>query len=398
MKNWAMDLLKYQAFPELANAVRQCKREVIDRWEAMVRELLPAANELTVQDIRNSLPDTIEQMAAALEADEPRATKDLMELANIHGESRFDQNFNLSELMIEYSLLRPILIGQTAEQLGREPTVKEVQALNLAVDVSCRRGVITYVNQQKAELHALVEAQTKYLAFLSHDLRGGLNGVLLMIEVLKRDLVEEPKFARSLEDLDVMRRQILETVGTMDRFLHAERFRKGKVQIRPGDVNLRRLVEEIVAQFAYQAKDKQLELQTEVSEQLRIVSDRELLSMILQNLLGNAIKYSRRERVRVVATSDGPGKAARLSVIDHGPGIAPEKLTQMFQPFNRGETHGQAGTGLGLSIARQAADLLGAKLWAESELGKGSAFHLDLPEQPPTSATLGAATQTPSHR
>jgi signal transduction histidine kinase len=51
-----------------------------------------------------------------------------------------------------------------------------------------------------------------------------------------------------------------------------------------------------------------------------------------------------------------------------------------------------------LSIARQAADLLGAKLWAESELGKGSAFHLDLPAQPPASATLDAATQTPTRR
>jgi signal transduction histidine kinase len=387
MKNWAMDLLKYQAFPELANAVRQCTQVVIDRWEAMVREVMPAANELTVQDIRNSLPDTIEQMASALEADEPRATKDLMEIANVHGESRFDQNFNLGELMIEYSLLRPILTGQTAECLNRELTVKEVQALNMAVDVSCRRGVITYVNQQKAELHALVEAQTKYLSFLSHDLRGGLNGVLLMIEVLKRDLVEVPKFARSIEDLDVMRRQILETVGTMDRFLHAERFRKGKVQIRPGEVNLRRLVEEIGGQFAYQAKDKQLEIKTVVAEELRIVSDRELISMILQNLLGNAIKYSRRGQVRIEATSDGPGKAARVSVIDQGPGIAPEKLAQMFQPFSRGETHGQAGSGLGLSIARQAADLLGAKLWAESELGKGSKFHLDLPAHPPTPAS-----------
>jgi signal transduction histidine kinase len=173
----------------------------------------------------------------------------------------------------------------------------------------------------------------------------------------------------------------------MDRFLHAERFRKGKVQIRPGEVNVGRLVEEIAGQFAYQAKDKHLEIRAAVADGLRIVSDRELLSMILQNLLGNAIKYSRRGEVRIEATTDGPGKAARLSVIDHGPGIAPEKLAQMFQPFNRGETHGQAGTGLGLSIARQAADLLGARLWAESELGQGSKFHLDLPPQPPATAS-----------
>ncbi|MEA2735084.1 MAG: hypothetical protein QOE14_1535 [Humisphaera sp.] len=384
MKNWAMDLLKYQAFPELAEAVRRCKHSVIDRWEATVRDVLPAANDFTVQEIRNSLPDTIDQMAAALEADEPRATKDLMEVANIHGESRFDQNFNLGELMIEYSLLRPILTGETANCIDRELTVKEVQALNMAVDVSCRRGVITYVNQQKAELHALVEAQTKYLSFLSHDLRGGLNGVLLMIEVLKRDLQEQPKFARSLDDLDVMRRSILETVSTMDRFLHAERFRKGKVQVKLGDVSLRSLVNEIAGQFAYQANDKQLEIRTEIADGLRIVSDRELLSMILQNLLGNAIKYSRRGAVVIEANSDGADKAARISVIDHGPGIAHDKLTQMFQAYSRGETHGQAGSGLGLSIARQAADLLGAKLWAESELGKGSKFHLDLPAQPPT--------------
>src|SRR5688572_62756 len=117
MKNWAMDLLKYEPFPELAGAVRSCKLAVIDRWEAMVREVLPAANELTVNEIRNSLPDTIEQMAVALEACEPRPTKDLMELGNVHGESRFDLHFNLGELMIEYSLLRPILIGQTAQVL-----------------------------------------------------------------------------------------------------------------------------------------------------------------------------------------------------------------------------------------------------------------------------------------
>jgi signal transduction histidine kinase len=386
MKNWAMDLLKYQSFPALAAAVRACKQAVVERWELAVRDVLPAANDLTVSQIRNSLPDTIEQMASALEADEPRPTKDLMELAMSHGETRYDQNFNLGELMIEYGLLRPILTEQAAAHLNRDLTVEEIQGLNMAVDVSCRRGVITYVNQQKAELHALVDAQTKYLSFLSHDLRGGLNGVLLMIEVLRRDLVEEPKFANSLEDLDVMKRSILDTVGTMDRFLHAERFRKGKVQVKPADLRVKTLVNEIAGQFSYQAKDKQIELRAEAPDELQIVSDRELLSMILQNLVGNAIKYSRRGEVRIHVGLDGPTNACRMTVIDRGPGIAPERLKELFQPFARGETHGQSGTGLGLSIARQAADLLGAKLWAESEPGQGSKFHLDLPPEPPRAA------------
>src|SRR5213082_3287067 len=98
-------------------------------------------------------------------------------------------------------------------------------------------------------MQTLVEAQTKYLSFLSHDLRGGLNGVLLMIEVLRRDLAAEPKFAESLEDLDVMRRSILETVQTMDRFLHAERFRKGKVQVKPSEIDLKRFINDMVNQM-----------------------------------------------------------------------------------------------------------------------------------------------------
>jgi signal transduction histidine kinase len=329
-------------------------------------------------------------MADALEASNPRPTKELMDQALMHGESRFDQNFALSELMIEYGLLRPILIEEAALHLDRVISVEEIVALNMAVDVAGRRGVMSFVTQQKVEMQSLVEAQTKYLSFLSHDLRGNLNGVLLMMEVLRHDLEAQPQFARSLEDLELMRRSILDTVSTMDRFLHAERFRKGKVPVKPGDGDLSALAQEVAAHFSYQAKDKNLELRVEVPSPANIVSDRELLLMILQNLVGNAIKYSKDGVVRIAAHPDGksgvPNIAWRLSVIDRGPGIEPEQLSQMFQAFSRGETHGQGGSGLGLTIARQAADLLGAKLWAESQPQKGSSFHVDLPPEPPPAA------------
>jgi len=378
MKNRTMDLLKYRPFPELADALRARRDAIIERWQAAVEQTLPQAHALTLGQIRNSLPDTLEQMAAALEATEPTATKDLMAVAVSHGEARFDQNFNLGELMIEYSLLRPILIEEIAEHLARVITIDEIIAINLGIDVASRRGVTSYVNQQKAELQSLVEAQTKYLSFLSHDLRGGLNGVLLMLEVLRRDLMTEPKFAESLNDLEVMRRSIMETVGTMDRFLHAERFRKGKVQVKLGSVDLTKVIDDLVAQFSYQAEEKDLQLKTIVPDRANITSDKELINLILQNLLGNAIKYSRNGTITISAID---GERWTIAVHDQGPGIAQEKLATLFQSFTRGDTHGQAGTGLGLSIARQAADLLGAKLWAESKLGAGSTFYLELPAE-----------------
>lgn len=379
MKNRTMDLLKYQPLPELAAALRARCAAIIERWHVAVRETLPQAHEMSLQEIRDSLPQTLEQMADALEADEPKATKDLMDIATSHGEERYDQNFNLGELMIEYSLLRPILVEEVATHLGRIVSIPEILALNMGIDVAARRGVTTYVNQQKAELQSLVEAQSKYLSFLSHDLRGGLNGILLMVEVLRRDLEGEERFAEPLGDLDTMRRAILETVGTMDRFLHAERFRKGKVQVKPGPVDLRALINDLIGQFNYQARDKDLRLETDVPD-AQVTSDKELINLILQNLLGNAIKYSKRGVIEIAARNGGLWK---ISIQDHGPGIAPDKLASLFQPFARGDTHGQAGTGLGLSIARQAADLLGARLWAESKVGEGSTFHLELPAQLP---------------
>ncbi|HEX8522476.1 MAG TPA: sensor histidine kinase [Tepidisphaeraceae bacterium] len=375
-----MDLLKFQAFPELAAALRAQREAIVQRWQAAVEETLPQAHTLTLTQLRNDLPVTLEQMSLALEATDPRATKDLMDVALNHGEVRFDQNFNLGELMIEFSLLRPILIDEITRGLGRIVSIEEIIALNLGVDIAARRSVVSFVNQQKAELQALVEAQTKYLSFLSHDLRGGLNGVLLMLEVLRRDLADEPKFGESLNDLEVMRRSILETVGTMDRFLHAERFRKGKVQVRLSQVNLHDLIASLANQFSYSAKEKDLKLEMDVPAEAQVSSDAQLINLILQNLIGNAIKYSKRGTIRITATDSLSWK---IAVQDQGPGIAQDKLSTMFHHFTRGDTHGQAGTGLGLSIAKQAADLLSAKLWAESQLGVGSTFFLELPVHMP---------------
>lgn len=381
MKNWSMDLLKYQPFPELASALRKRTHAIMARWQQVVATTFPAANELTFNQIRNSLPETLMMMADALEAQEPHATKDLMDQATAHGEIRYDQNFRLGELMIEYGLLRPILIEELAGELERVVTIEEINAINMAIDVACRRGVVTYVNQQKAEISSLVEAQSKYLTYMSHDLRGELNGVLLLIEVLHRDLSADPKLGDTVNDLDMMRRSILDTVATMERFLYAERFRKGKVKVKRGLVNIKSVVDETINRFKHRASDKRLELCGEGGDGVAVTSDHELIRVILQNVLGNAIKYAKKGTVRIVAgMPDDPQFAARVSVVDEGPGMSAETIEKLFQPFARGETHGEAGMGLGLSIVRQAADLLGLKLTIDSKVGEGTRFHVDLPK------------------
>ena len=382
MEQALVDVLMNRSFPELASAVRAAMQTVVARWVELVQRSLPPADELTYAQVRDDLPTVLEQMARALEAARSGPTERLLEITPKHGEVRFHQSFNVDQLIGEYQLLRPILIEQVGEVLGRPLEPEESVALHAGLDLVVRRSTAAFVEHQTAQLKAATEAQSKYLSFLSHDLRGGLNGVFLMIEVLRRELLKDQKFKESLEDLEMMRRSIFETIGTMDRFLHAERFRKGKVQVKPGRLDLGSLIAEAAAQFAYQARDKGLDLDVDRSGPCPACTDRELVSMIVQNLLSNAVKYAMKGTIRVSARRDGKGGGWVIAVSDEGLGIAPDRLSELFATFTRGETHGQPGVGLGLSIARQAADTLGARLWAESEVGKGSTFFLQIPPEP----------------
>jgi signal transduction histidine kinase len=368
--------------PDMASALRAASPRIAEKWVAAVRHALPDADQFSIDQIRDNLDRVFEEMVAALTSGTLESSAEIKRVASLHGAERHQIDFNLREVMFEYDLLRRIVVREVADELKRMPAVEEIIAINAGIDVVLRRCVMEFTAQQAKEVAASAEAQAKHLSFLSHDLRGSLNGILLMIEVLKRELQQHESFAESLEDLDVMRRSILETVTTMDRFLYAERFRKGKVVVKNGPVNVAQLVDDVIAQFSYQARDKELPLKSEIPPSTQITTDRALVNVTLQNLIGNAVKFTRRGSITVSSAQPAPG-FLRITVADTGPGIDPSKLEKLFAPFTRGETHGQDGSGLGLSIARQAADLMGAKLWADSAPGKGSQFHLELKDAKP---------------
>ena len=392
MKQPPLDALKFQPLPELAAALRAAKPRVMDRWRKEGVRLLPAADELTRKQLDNSLPDILDQMARAFEASEPGPTERLIESSPAHGETRFHQEYNIDELLVEYSILRRVIVEELIAELGQGLTPNECIEVNQAMDIALRQAAVAYADHQAGELRAEANAMAKYLSFLSHDLRGGLNGALLTIEVLRRELAGDAKYASSVDDLEAMRRSMLGTVATMDRFLHAEKLRRGNVPVKVELVDVASVFRDVARTLAHaNAPGQQVEIDPDAVPTLR--ADRDLLTMIVQNLLSNAIKYGRGEPVRMTARCGNglpPDVACRISVIDRGPGIAPDRMATLFAPFTRGETYGQQGVGLGLFIARQAAELLRARLWAESRPGEGATFHLDVPKSPPVGEAVGS--------
>src|SRR5690349_6624917 len=241
MKDLIVHFFQAKAFPELADAVRTRAPHVLTRWETAAKEILPAADELTHAQLRNSLPDTLENLANALESNKASPTKQLLNESQEHGAVRFIQNYNLTELLVEFDVLRPILMEEAALHMKRDITLGEVIALNMGVDLAARRSVLAFVNYQKRELRAAAEAHAKYLSFMSHDVRGGLNAILLSTDVLHQELSDRAEFAEALSDVDTIKRNILETVGTMDRFLRAEQLRSGNVVPKRAPVDLLKL-------------------------------------------------------------------------------------------------------------------------------------------------------------
>jgi signal transduction histidine kinase len=384
LPNPPLDVLRNQPFPELAAALRVRSPRILERWESAVRDLLPSAEELTLGQLRNSLPLIIDQMIEALEAAEPGPTDRLMEVSQPHGETRFHQEYNVNELLVEYHLLRRIILEETTAQLTRDLTPSELIALNLGIDTALRRGVVTFVQHLTRQITASDDLQSHYVSFLNHDLRGGMNGILLMVEVLKREIGSDPKFTEAADDLEAMRRAVFDSVATMDRFVFAYRLGRGRHKARFAPVNVKTLVQDVMTSLASAAKEKAVQITTSIDEGCVLETDRDMLRLIVHNLLGNTVKHAKRGGMTVQLTARRLPDAAgcEFTVSDNGTGIPPEQLPDLFKlSFVPPQGKGKAGVHLGLPVSKMAADIMGATLTVDSTPGAGTTCRLTVPNR-----------------
>jgi signal transduction histidine kinase len=372
--------LEERPFPQLAAALRARGASIVRQYEDIVDSLIPAADALTRQQVRDSLPETLEQIARALEATDPREAWKLAAVSTEHGVTRFHQQYDVKQLISEFRLLRRIVSEEVTEELQRELTLPEVLALATGLDLYLQQGVVGFVEFQRAELRAASETEAKYLSYLSHDLRNNLNAVTLMLEVLHRRLKDVPDFKDDADDVAALQQSIGDTVQGMDRLLQAERIRTKSVEAKFEPVQLNAIATVVARRHQQNAATKNLELAVTVPDRAVAETDHDLLSVILQNLVGNAVKYSAKGRVEIGANEVSGWE---LFVADQGPGIPPEHQKRIFHAFSRGDTHGQAGVGLGLTIAARAAEVIGATLSFDTTPGKGTTFRLLLPPRPP---------------
>ncbi len=370
--------LTHRPFPELANILRAGADTITRDWDTAVRAAMPQMQHLTFDELKDSTPQILLAIADALASDDPNLISELVSRAPSQGLSRFRLHFDVAEVMQEDRLLRAITVLHVETALGRRMESLESAALHAAIDVMLQRSVIALVDQQKNQLRSAAETELKFLSFLSHDLNNNLNSVTLSLQSLAMDLNRQGGFSEAEQSLELAQQCIHDTVMGMRRMLDHERLRKSGKAITLSPVDLHALTTKILEQFSREAYAKGAQFIVDMLPGTVIESDGDLLTLVLQNLVGNAVKYISRGNIRVGFREDARSGVPVLWVLDEGPGIEPSIWATIFEAFQRGDVHGEPGVGLGLTIASQAAELLGGSLTVNSRVGVGSIFRLIL--------------------
>ncbi len=270
------------------------------------------------------------------------------------------------------------------------------QSRRMAVVRDCRP-------QQEAEAlqNSLVQAesvnQTKsaFIARMSHELRTPLTVVLGFTELLQADPATATERARTL--VAHIRSAGLHLLTLLDDLLDSARIERGLLHLHLQPVALQPLLDDLQAQLSVVAGTTRHAIELRIGADGAVVqADPLRLRQVLYNLLSNAIKYSHPGSTVTVRVSPA-GMGWRIDVIDRGQGIAPDRLANLFKPFERlgQENSPIAGTGLGLATARDLVHAMSGTLSVVSEPGQGSTFSVVLRGATPAAAAPAAAATPP---
>ncbi len=233
--------------------------------------------------------------------------------------------------------------------------------------------------QARRLAQAASQAKSEFLANMSHEIRTPMNGILGMVE-LALDANPAPDIREYLEAIKESANALM---GLLNDVLDFSRIEARRVELEKIPFNLRDTVEQAVSSLAIQAEKKGLELACRVAPDLPLhyIGDPGRLRQIILNLVSNAIKFTDEGEV-VVSVEQAKRKGREVTLLfgvrDTGIGIPKDKQKVIFEAFTQADsstTRRYGGSGLGLAIASQLVQLMGGRIWVESEVGKGSVFY-----------------------
>ena len=261
----------------------------------------------------------------------------------------------------------------------RDQSHKPVRMIGAMLDITARKRAEAELFEAKQAAEAAGGAKSEFLANMSHEIRTPMNGILGMTEFLletplsseQRDLVETARFSADA------------LLTIINDILDFSKIEANKLDLDLTPFQLRKTVEKAIRIHTIMADRKRLKLLCRIEPGVpdTIVTDPIRVGQIITNLIGNAVKFTEHGEVELRVSLESvadDGAILHFSVRDTGIGIPAAKQGSIFEAFSQADastTRKFGGTGLGLTISSKLVQMLGGRLWVESEVGKGSCFH-----------------------
>jgi PAS domain S-box-containing protein len=256
-------------------------------------------------------------------------------------------------------------------------------------DVTERRRAIDELRRARLAAEAANRAKSEFLANLSHEIRTPLNTIVGITDLLADSSVN----AEQRQYLEMLRRASGVLLGLVGDVLDLSKIEAGRIELQKAPFHLPQLVNDVVQLLQPPAAKKGIDLTTVVLPEAPeiVVGDQNRLRQILLNLLSNAIKFTEKGSVTARVENDLVPGMILFTIIDTGIGIPAARLESVFENFEQADpaiSLQYGGTGLGLGIAKRLVELMGGRLWVESEPGRGSRFHFTAHLEPHLAETV----------
>ncbi|MGE5432762.1 MAG: ATP-binding protein [Syntrophomonadaceae bacterium] len=252
--------------------------------------------------------------------------------------------------------------------------------IGIGRDISRHKEIeesLLHYNKKLAELNA---DKDKFFSIISHDLRSPFNGLLGVskelysrIDTYSKDEIRHFAFE--------IRNTLEKVYNWLDSLLQWSRLQSGRISYKPADISLKDAVDSTLELSSASILQKRIKIVNEVDGSLRALADRNMLELILQNLISNAVKFTFPDG-KIIIKAEWNMREIKVSVIDNGIGISSENMEKLFRidiPYSTSGTLNEQGSGLGLILCLDMITMHNGKIWAESGHGKGTSFNFTVP-------------------